>query len=163
MAQSLDGETVDLALVFRRAAAVAESTMGGTSGAIYAIYINAVASSLEGMGKKPAALPRESIPMLMGEALKDGLEELCKFTLARQGHRTLMDALIPFLHTFGKDQDFDQAFQAAQKGCERTRNMEAALGRASYVGKDRFVENGGIPDPGALGVVSILRGIKLAL
>lgn len=163
MSKTLASETVDLASVFRQAAFVAENSMGGTSGAIYAIYINAVATFLEGMGERTGPSSDVSVPMCMAKALEEGLEELYKFTLARQGQRTLMDALIPFVNIFSRDRNFQEAFQAAQKGCEGTRTMEASLGRASYVGKDRFVENGGIPDPGALGVISILRGLERAL
>jgi dihydroxyacetone kinase len=137
--------------------------MGGTSGAIYAIYINAVASSLANMKRTIVSPSDASVSRCMAIALQGGLEELYKYTLARRGHRTLMDALIPFVETFCKSLDFQEAILAAQKGCEETRMMEATLGRASYVGRDRFVENGGIPDPGALGIVSILKGIQRAL
>lgn len=152
-----------MAHMFRQIAMVAETKMGGTSGAIYAIFINAVAEALECINLD--ANPRkQSINQIMSIALSKGLENLFKFTTAREGHRTLMDTLIPFVTTFSNTgQDFDAAFEAAQQGCEKTKVMEALLGRASYVGKTRFEENGGIPDPGALGVLSILRGIKIAL
>lgn len=157
ISEALDCDEVYLAHIFRQVATIAERNMGGTSGAIYAIYLNAVAESLQRLDPK---ISNGSIDTIVATALREGLEDLCKFTTAREGHRTLMDALIPFLMTFSRNQDFNEAFLAALKGCEKTRMMEASLGRASYVGKDRFVENGGIPDPGALGVVSILRGIK---
>jgi dihydroxyacetone kinase len=163
MFKSLPSETVDLSSVFREAASVAENSMGGISGAIYAIYINAVASSLVNMERTIVSPSDASVSRCMAIALQGGLEELYKYTLARQGHRTLMDALIPFVETFCKSLDFQEAILAAQKGCEETRMMEATLGRASYVGRDRFVENGGIPDPGALGIVSILKGMQRAL
>ena len=48
----------------------------------------------------------------------------------------------------------------AEKGAEGTRKLNALLGRASYIGKESFErEGGGVPDPGALGVVSVLKGI----
>lgn len=159
----LDGESIDLPHMFRQIAIVAETKMGGTSGAIYAIFINAVAEALENIGLG-ANLNKQSISQIMSVALSKGLEDLFKFTTAREGHRTLMDTLIPFVTAFSQTgQNFDAAFEAARQGCEKTRVMEALLGRASYVGKSRFDENGGIPDPGALGVLSILRGIKMSL
>jgi dihydroxyacetone kinase len=42
--------------------------------------------------------------------------------------------------------------------------MDAKLGRASYVAKEQLgLEEEGIPDPGALGVVSILEGVVAGL
>jgi dihydroxyacetone kinase len=149
--------------MFRQIAIVAETKMGGTSGAIYAIFINAVAEALENIDLD-AISNKQSTSQVMSVALSKGLEDLFKFTTAREGHRTLMDTLIPFVTTFSQTvQDFEAAFEAAQQGCEKTRMMEALLGRASYVGKNRFDENGGIPDPGALGVLSVLRGVRISL
>lgn len=135
--------------------------MGGTSGAIYAIFLNAVATRL---AKLAADAPDDaSVPKLIQQALQSGIEELSKYTPARIGHRTLMDALMPFVATYAESNSLETAIAAARKGAEATRKMTAALGRASYVGQARFDEEGGIPDPGALGVVSILRGVDLAL
>ena len=69
-----------------------------------------------------------------------------------------MDALIPFVECFAQKQDFGKAVGEAETGAEGTRKLDALLGRASYVGKEAFGE-GGVPDPGALGVVSVLKGI----
>jgi triose/dihydroxyacetone kinase / FAD-AMP lyase (cyclizing) len=143
----------------RRAAIAAERGMGGTSGAIYAIFLNAAANSL---GRHQTSTAAAGLSALLSGSLQDALDELCKYTLARQGHRTLMDALIPFVETLGKD-GFAAAYEQARLGAEGTKSMKAAMGRASYVGAEVFAENGGIPDPGALGVVSILKGISLAL
>jgi dihydroxyacetone kinase len=42
--------------------------------------------------------------------------------------------------------------------------MDAKLGRASYVTKEQLTsEKEGVPDPGALGVVSILEGVVAGL
>ena len=69
-----------------------------------------------------------------------------------------MDTLIPFVETFRQTLNFGEAVKYGEKGAEETRGLDAVLGRASYVGKDAFGK-GGIPDPGALGVVSVLKGI----
>lgn len=124
--------------MFRQIAVVAETKMGGTSGAIYAIFINAVAEALENI-HIDATSNKQSISKILSTALRKGLEDLFKFTTAREGHRTLMDVLIPFVTTFNQtNQDFEVAFEAAKQGCEKTKVMEALLGRASYVGKSRF-------------------------
>ncbi|CAK7235877.1 Dihydroxyacetone kinase 2 [Sporothrix curviconia] len=151
---------------FRLAATAAERGMGGTSGALYAIFLNAVSNALRtptintsahGKGVSDSALPA------ICNALDAGLGELCKYTLARKGHRTLMDALIPFVETLQLTGRLTDAYASAQAGAESTRHMHAAMGRASYVGSDVFEQHGGIPDPGALGVTSVIRGVVEAL
>lgn len=135
--------------------------MGGTSGAIYAIFLNAVANSLTDLASSP---DHGGASALIRTALQGGLDELCRYTPARIGHRTLMDALMPFVSAFQHaGAPLHNAIADARAGAEATRKMAAALGRASYVGQDRFDDEGGIPDPGALGVVSILRGVEMAL
>lgn len=141
--------------------------MGGTSGAIYAIFFNAVSSSL---GKSAAASadshhPNATHSRLVAEALQQSLAELCRYTSARTGSRTIMDALIPFVETLHrKPEDLPAAVAAASAGAEKTRRMDAKLGRASYVAKEQLgLEEEGIPDPGALGVVSVLEGVVAGL
>lgn len=72
----------------------------------------------------------------------------------------MMDALIPFVEIFGTTLDLGAAVSAADQGAQATRTLKAVLGRASYVGDEAFNVDGGIPDPGALGVVSVLKGIE---
>ncbi|RKK78266.1 hypothetical protein BFJ71_g16541 [Fusarium oxysporum] len=158
--ESEDGEFLGIGQIFRRTAITAERSMGGTSGAIYAIFLNAVANNLT---DQALANPTTNLQDIISSSLQRGLDELCHYTPARIGHRTLMDALIPFVKTFAGKGSLRDAVLEACKGAESTRQMAAALGRASYVGRDRFNEEGGIPDPGALGVVSILRGMEAVL
>lgn len=132
--------------------------MGGTSGAIYAIFFNAVSTFLD---RSAGGLAHS---VVFANALHQGLAELCKYTSARVGSRTIMDALIPFVETLHKNPaDLRAAVAAASTGAERTRRMDAKLGRASYVAKEQFDSEEGIPDPGALGVVSILEGVVAGL
>lgn len=155
--KSIEG-SIAVHQLFRHAATAAERGMGGTSGAIYAIFLNALANSLS----RRAA--EDSWAAVVPAALSDALNELFKYTLARKGHRTLMDALIPFVEALqGASSSFEEAIEQAILGAESTRRMEAAMGRASYVSKDVFEKEGGVPDPGALGVVSVLKGISAGL
>ncbi|KAK4033253.1 dihydroxyacetone kinase [Parachaetomium inaequale] len=161
-AKRISSETLDLAVTFAQMASIIQETMGGTSGAIYAIFFNAVSNSL---GKSAASVGSRHLhvphSMLVAEALQQGLDELCKYTSARVGSRTIMDALIPFVETLHENpEDLGAAVAAASVGAERTRRMDAKLGRESYVAKDQLdLEEEGIPDPGALGVVSVLEGV----
>lgn len=74
-----------------------------------------------------------------------------------------MDALIPFVAKFQETLDFDQALELANKQAHGTRGLDAMLGRASYVSKEHIEREGGVPDPGAIGVVSVLQGLQRGL
>ncbi|KAG8160754.1 hypothetical protein KVR01_009018 [Diaporthe batatas] len=160
--QNTSSDDFDLAVAFREIASVIQETMGGTSGAIYAIFLNAVSTALENFAG-PANRPPYS--RVLADALAQGLGELCTYTSAKQGSRTIMDALIPFVKTLHQNpHDLRAAISAARTGAEGTRRMEAKLGRASYVTKEQFDSlKDGVPDPGAIGVVSVLEGIEAGL
>lgn len=80
---------------------------------------------------------------------------MSKYTPARPGDRTLIDALLPFLETLKETQgDLHAAVEAARKGAENTRGMKASLGRTVYVG-----DVGDVPDPGAVGVLRLVEGL----
>lgn len=91
------------------------------------------------------------------------LNALSKYTPARPGDRTLVDALAPFCDALARGECFREAVAAAMQGAEGTRNMKPRLGRSTYVPMDgEGVEggNGAVPDPGAWGVAAILSGIE---
>lgn len=125
-----------------------EDLMGGTSGGLYLIYLTALLKSLKGT-------LHQDVANAMKEALYDGL---FKYTRAREGGRTLVDTLQPFVDTFVKTGDIKQAVEAAEKGCEATKTMTAKFGRALYVDSLEFKAEGGIPDPGAVGLLALIKG-----
>ncbi|KAL3442307.1 Dak1-domain-containing protein [Aspergillus insuetus] len=145
--------------------------MGGTSGALYGIYLTAFAAALNRFYKEDSALNAQ----LFAAAASEGLEVLFKFTGARVGDRTLMDALIPFVTQLQKSKDkggsvaFREALDCAVCGCESTRQLEARFGRSTYVNEMAGLEtvDGGdirrLPDPGACGIIAVLTGIQKAL
>lgn len=94
----------------------------------------------------------------MGEMALEGLETLKQRTAARVGHRTVMDALIPFAETLAQTGDIQKAAEACRKGGESTVQLKAKLGRATYVGER---EDGSAlpPDPGAMAFVTVAEGI----
>ncbi|KAI9167921.1 Dihydroxyacetone kinase 2 [Paramyrothecium foliicola] len=160
--KNISSESVDLAVTFRQIASLIQDTMGGTSGAIYAIFFNAVSTALDKSAGPANGLPYSKV---FANVLQQGLNELCRYTSAREGSRTIMDALIPFVHNLHENPgEFQAAIAAARTGAEKTRRMDAKLGRASYVTKEQLNSiKDGVPDPGALGVVSILEGIETGL
>ncbi|EPS42004.1 hypothetical protein H072_4027 [Dactylellina haptotyla CBS 200.50] len=147
-------DTTDISTVFESISEIVEINMGGTSGAIYGIFLNALVNNLRmvdgGNGLKS----------VFQQSLSGALQELCTYTLARKGHRTLMDTLIPFVETFEKTGDLKKAVAEGAKGCEDTKKMEAKLGRASYVNAEQLERDGGVVDPGALGLKCILEVLE---
>lgn len=100
-------------------------------------------------------------PQFFGDVALQALEALKQRTAARVGHRTVMDALIPFAEALAATGDLKQAAQAARKGGEATKDMTAKLGRATYVGQrqDRDMP----PDPGAMALVAVVEGLAKVL
>jgi hypothetical protein len=120
-----------------------EVNMGGTSGALYCIFLSSLSQNLWDSPDFSAAL-------------KASLDHLLKYTRARLGDRTCLDCLIPFVETFKATHDSAKALSEAQKGVETTKKLEAKLGRSSYL--DESVTRG-VPDPGAYGLLVLLDGM----
>lgn len=123
-----------------------EVNMGGTSGALYCIYLTALA----------AALASE---LTVPQALKAALDQLLKYTRARLGDRTMMDALIPFIDTLLDSGDVEAALSKTKDGVDGTKKMEAKLGRSTYLDESATQ---GVPDPGAHGLYVLLSGMAKA-
>jgi dihydroxyacetone kinase len=147
-------ETDDLLILVNNIIQVVEVAMDGTSGAIYAIFLNALA---HGLRKDSPSFPQPVTPTIWAKALDSSLKALGKYTPAKPGDRTLMDALYPFIETLSKTEDVDKAAAAAQGGAQGTKGMKASLGRTVYVGGEGFQE---VPDPGAHGLAELLLGLS---
>jgi triose/dihydroxyacetone kinase / FAD-AMP lyase (cyclizing) len=130
-----------------------EATMDGTSGALYAIFLNALAHNLR---VQDTTYPTSVTPEIWAKALRQSLEALGKYTPAKPGDRTLLDALYPFVTIFHKTGDVKKATEAAKKGSDQTRGMKPNLGRSVYVGGQGYQE---VPDPGAYGLSEFLIGL----
>ncbi|KAF2122916.1 Dak1 domain-containing protein [Lophiotrema nucula] len=136
---------------------VVETTMDGTSGAIYAIFLNALA---HGLRQQSSSSPQPITSQIWAKALESSLEALSKYTPAQPGDRTLMDALFPFVKTLSKTANIDDAAKAADEGAKETKGMKASLGRTVYVGGEGWQ---GVPDPGAHGLAELLLGLSEGL
>lgn len=133
--------------------------MDGTSGAIYAIFLNALSHGLRAQDK---GITAKVTAETWAEAIKYSITALGRYTPAQPGDRTLMDALVPFSKKLIETKDIKAAAQAAQEGTESTKHMKASLGRAVYVGgEEEWV--GKIPDPGAYGLSEFLSGLAEAI
>ena len=90
--------------------ALVEDTMGGTSGALYAIYLSALAQGLAQSEESKVTLP------VIAKAAEFALNALGKYTPARRGDRTLVDALDPFVEELNESHDLWKAVEAAKEG-----------------------------------------------
>lgn len=120
-----------------------EVTMGGTSGALYCIFLSAFANALKTERSVVAAL-------------EGALGQLLRYTRARKGDRTCLDALVPFVEVLGRGGSEEEALREAEKGVEGTKTMEAKLGRSTYLDESA---TRGVPDPGAYGLYVLLEGL----
>lgn len=145
----------DAALFLDQIIAVVETTMDGTSGALYAIFLNSLAYGLRSQGASGNATPQH-----WSKALSIAMESMGKYTPAKPGDRTLVDALQPFVEELGASGDVAKAAQAADEGAKKTKGMKASLGRTVYVGGSGFEE---VPDPGAYGLAVFLQGLAEGL
>lgn len=129
---------------------VVERTMDGTSGALYAIFLNSLVHALKTLA------PGELTPKVWAAALKQSVDALSKYTPAQPGDRTLIDALHPFVEVLGQTGDVKQAAKAAFEAAEGTKGMKASLGRTVYIGGSGYEE---VPDPGAWGLAYFFLGL----
>ncbi|KAE8250502.1 hypothetical protein A4X13_0g4672 [Tilletia indica] len=153
----------------RAVSGIVEGSMGGTSGALYALFFSALDVSLP-TATTAAEEVTESNKSLWAKTTLEALESLSQFTPARVGDRTLIDALDPFVRTLSTS-SFGEAVRAAREGAEGTSGMVARLGRAAYVGENQGEGEGEdkgeggkkgrerMPDPGAIGIAALLEGL----
>jgi dihydroxyacetone kinase len=147
-------DTDDLLILLNNVIQVVEVSMDGTSGAIYAIFLNALA---HGLRKNAPSSAQPVTPQIWAKALESSLQALGKYTPAQPGDRTLIDALHPFVQTLSGSGKIDDAVNAARKGAQGTKGMKASLGRTVYVGGEGFQQ---VPDPGAHGLAELLLGLS---
>ncbi|TGO09457.1 hypothetical protein BTUL_0165g00160 [Botrytis tulipae] len=146
--EKLSGDAVvDLARIVQ----VVENTMDGTSGALYAIFLNSLLAAL-----RENASTGKATPEIWAKALHSASEALSRYTPAKPGDRTLVDALHPFVETLNKTGDIKKAAEASRKGAEGTKGMKASLGRTVYIGGTGFEQ---VPDPGAWGLSEFFLGL----
>ncbi|MCD6024364.1 MAG: Dak phosphatase [Fibrobacteria bacterium] len=134
--------------------------VGGSSGAIFGTLFMAGSKAVS-----EAPFDAEGFARF----LEAGLEGVQKRGNARPGDKTLVDALAPAaaearatLHQNGGaslGQCLHAAARAAGDGMERTRGMVATLGRAKTLGERSL----GHPDPGAISMTLLLRGLAGAM
>ena len=136
--------------------AILGSSLGGTSGPLYAVFLLRAAESLAEADTAATAT--------WARALRAGCEGINALGGATRGDRTMLDALLPAADALDDalrtgrtgTEAFDAAIAAAEAGVEATRSMTARLGRSSYLGERVRTH----PDPGAAAVVVWLQALR---
>ena len=147
----------DAVLFLNKIIHVVETTMDGTSGALYAIFLNSLAHALRSQSPSSASPVTVEI---WAKALESSLVALEKYTPAKPGDRTLVDALYPFVQTLSSSNSLKKAAEAADAGAKETKGMKASLGRTVYIGGSGYES---VPDPGAYGLAQFLLGLTEGL
>jgi phosphoenolpyruvate---glycerone phosphotransferase subunit DhaL len=132
------------------------SKVGGASGPLYGTAFRRASKAL---GDEPEV----DLPALAG-ALDAALTGVQKLGAAREGDKTMVDALAPAVSAFRKavtegasaDDALSALTDAADAGAQATISMQALKGRASYLGP-RSV---GHEDPGAASTALILHALR---
>lgn len=132
------------------------SKVGGASGPLYGM-------ALRQAGKSLGDTAEASLPDLAG-SLEAALAGVQKLGAAREGEKTMVDALAPAVAALRKaisegadaDAALSAAAQAAGDGAQATISMQALKGRASYLGP-RSV---GHEDPGAASTALIIGALR---
>jgi dihydroxyacetone kinase len=127
---------------------------GGASGALVGMLITTIGQNLPDEEVDAPALHR---------ALEAGLNALCMLGRAKVGDKTMVDALSPFVNTFGAAtaggaslvDAWQQALPAAEQGMQSTAAMVSKRGRASRLGE----RSRGSLDPGAVSMTHLLRAV----
>ncbi|KAG2546303.1 putative 3,4-dihydroxy-2-butanone kinase isoform X3 [Panicum virgatum] len=150
----------DAAETVNEIGATVRRVMGGTTGILYDILCKAAYASLKGIKTVEAKH--------WANALQASIVAISKYGGAREGYRTMLDALIPASEILrerleaGDDplDAFIVSSEAAMTGAESTRHMQAQAGRSSYIAADKLAS---APDPGAMAVAAWYRAVALSL
>lgn len=150
--KALDKDTLSTgenAVLARELAALVEHSMGGSSGVLLSILLNAAAVALDTGAHWP-------------DALAQGITRMQEAGGAKQGDRTMLDALIPAITALQSSPgDLHAAAQAARDGAEATAAMERAqAGRSAAVRADALQ---GVTDPGAEAVARAMSAFANAM
>ncbi|KAM8897268.1 triokinase/FMN cyclase isoform 2-T4 [Spinachia spinachia] len=136
-------------------AGLVQDKMGGSSGALYSLFLTAAAGHVTEEQSNAAA---------WACAMHAGTQAMRRYGGADPGDRTMLDALCPAVDELmklttappgGQMAVLQAAVQKAASGAESTRNLTARAGRASYIAAERVT----LPDPGAVAVASVLRAV----
>jgi dihydroxyacetone kinase len=129
--------------------------VGGSLGAILSILVTAFTNALAQLTQREG---KQLDINTVASAAAAALENLKNYTSAREGDRTVMDVLIPFIGALNESRDLGKAVDVAEQSAQKTSEMKAKFGRATYISDDGS-ERSKVPDPGAHAVGVWCRGL----
>jgi ATP-dependent dihydroxyacetone kinase len=147
LAKALDRlPLADHTQLYRALGVELSQTMGGSSGVLLAIFFAAAGDASAGGANAI-------------EALKAGLDRIQQVGGAREGDRTMIDALDPALQALPAG--LEAAAAAARAGADATAKLtRARAGRASYLAEGTML---GYNDPGAEAVARVLEHLLTSI
>ena len=150
-------EEEDLGRLFMKASKAFNEAAPSSLGTILSIAMMGMAKELKGKTEAHHGDWRA--------AFEKGVAGIMEKAKSGPGEKTILDALIPGLEALKKAEAldpkaaFEKAFEAAEEGSERTREMKAVHGRAAYYGEKSI----GLLDGGSVVGKLIFKGIRDAL
>jgi dihydroxyacetone kinase-like protein len=155
----LDGLEGPPGKLLTTAGATLVSTVGGASGPLWGTALRRAGRAL-GDADDFGALE-------LADALDAALEGVVELGAAREGDKTMVDALAPAVRTLRSELDSGADLTAAvmaaraasEEGMLATKPMQASKGRASYLGERSI----GHQDPGATSTALILAALERSL
>ena len=135
--EALEADFDDYKTLFNKVATTLLSKVGGASGPLYGSFFMKFAASLKDVDE----LTRETL----NQAFTAGVDGVKQRGKAEVGDKTMVDVLEPVAEALNAGKSFDEVVQIAEESMEKTKDIKAKKGRASYVG-DRSI---GHIDPGA--------------
>ncbi len=126
--------TLDWSAAFQKMGMSVMSTVGGAAGSLYGTFFIAMSKAMK---------DKEMNQQNLAEAFGQGVESMKQRGKADVGEKTMLDVLIPVADALRsaaeESQQLPQVLETinrvAETGCESTRDLLAAKGRASFLGE----------------------------
>jgi dihydroxyacetone kinase-like protein len=122
------------------------SITGGAAGSLYG-------SALYAASKQVSAIETMDDIKKLVEAM---LQRIKALGGAEVGDKTIVDVLEPFIDAMKEGKSFEEALNIAEEALQKTKDMVAKKGRASYLGQ----RSAGTIDPGAYSTYLILKSFE---
>ncbi|WP_044566597.1 dihydroxyacetone kinase subunit DhaL [Anaerococcus provencensis] len=135
--EALEADFDDYKTLFNKVATTLLSKVGGASGPLYGSFFMKFAASLKDVDE----LTREKL----NQAFTAGVDGVKQRGKAEVGDKTMVDVLEPVAEALNAGKSFDEVIKIAEESMEKTKDIKAKKGRASYVGERSI----GHIDPGA--------------
>ena len=134
----------NISQLFTTIGRVLSREIGGSSGVLLSLLFTSAGSHLK---------ENKNI----GEAFLAGLQKMQDYGGAKQGERTMIDALQPAFESLANGESIKKASDKARKGADSTREVtNTSAGRSSYLSENTLKD---VPDPGAEMVARVLEKI----